>query len=591
MQNLWKLKLSWDEEVTEPVKKEFWSWVDQLNLLSTIKIPRWYHHGLPNKIENQQLHLFCDASTKAYGAVGYLRSEDEDGNVIISIVLSKVRVAPVKQITLPRLELLGGHVAVKVASAIKIALEIEQIETFYWTDSQVSLAWIKGEPSRWQQYVSNRVRFIQERSTPAEWCFVPGSENPADLCSRGVQPSILADPKNVWWTGPSWLSKSRSEWPSVKEDPDSNFDEINKEKKKSTIVLTNIAAPAALFDETRYGTLTTLLRYTGYILRAYGNVIADRLDRQNALRQGLITSEEMQCARFYWMRHLQQQAFGAELKRLGKNKFVHRDSKLSNFHPYLNKNGLITLKYRTKLSRSLPEQPEVPILPNRLPNEKREPHFITLLVRDVHRRLLHAGVRDTLTELRQTSWILKGRQVVKKILARCSTCNRVNRKPYDQPTGPLPVDRCTMSPPFDVTGVDFAGPVYLRGSNAKSWICLFTCAVTRALHLELVQTLTAVGFLMAFDRFVSRFGICRIVYSDNAKTFHRANKDLAEIWKGAEPEILIDLANRGITWKFIPEGAPWWGGFWERMVKTTKQALIKNRNGPFNRRGAPNYTL
>jgi hypothetical protein len=148
-----------------------------------------------------------------------------------------------------------------------------------------------------------------------------------------------------------------------------------------------------------------------------------------------------------------------------------------------------------------------------------------------------------------------------------------------------------MSQPFDVTGVDLAVPVYLRRSNAKSWICLFTCAVTRALHLELVQTLTAVGFLMAFDRFVSRFGICQIVYSDNAKTFHRANKDLAEIWKGAEPEILIDLANRGITWKFIPEGAPWWGGFWERMVKTTKQALIKNRNGPFNRRGAPNYTL
>jgi hypothetical protein len=291
------------------------------------------------------------------------------------------------------------------------------------------------------------------------------------------------------------------------------------------------------------------------------------------------------------MRHLQQQAFVAEFKRLGKNKFVHRDSKLSNFHPYLNKNGLITLKYRTKLSRSLPEQPEVPILPNRLPNEKREPHFITLLVRDVHRRLLHAGVRDTLTELRQTSWILKGRQVAKKILARCLTCNRVNRKPYDQPTGPLQVDRCTMSQPFDVTGVDLAVPVYLRRSNAKSWICLFTCAVTRALHLELVQTLTAVGFLMAFDRFVSRFGICQIVYSDNAKTFHRANKDLAEIWKGAEPEILIDLANRGITWKFIPEGAPWWGGFWERMVKTTKQALIKNRNGPFNRRGAPNYTL
>lgn len=121
-----------------------------------------------------------------------------------------------------------------------------------------------------------------------------------------------------------------------KEDLDANYDKINKEKKKSTIVLTTSAVSSALFDETRYGTLTTLLRHTGYILRAYGNVIADRLDRPKDLRQGLITPEEMQFARFYWMRHLQQQAFGEELKRLGKNKFVRRDSNLSIFHPYRN---------------------------------------------------------------------------------------------------------------------------------------------------------------------------------------------------------------------------------------------------------------
>ncbi len=117
MQNLWKMKLSWDEtrlgsdHFNEKVglgsNEEFWSWVDQLNLLSTMKIPRCYQNGLPNEIANQQLHLFCDASTKSYGAVGYLRSEDEGGNVIISIVLSKVRVAPVKQITLLRLEIFG----------------------------------------------------------------------------------------------------------------------------------------------------------------------------------------------------------------------------------------------------------------------------------------------------------------------------------------------------------------------------------------------------------------------------------------------------------------------------------------------------
>ena len=317
---------------------------------------------------------------------------------------------------------------------------------------------------------------------------------------------------------------------------------------------------------------------TAHIQRMFGNGIADRLDRPNLRRIGPfpLSAFELQLAKQLWMRQLQTQAFAEEIKSLETTGKVNKNSVIAAFHPYLDEeDGLIKLRSRIRLSLCLQATVDLPLLPGRNEDNNKVPHFITLLVREAHRRVMHAGLRDTLSELRQEAWILRGRQIVKGILAKCACCNRMNSRPYDQPTAPLPMDRCTSAPPFDVTGVDFAGPLYIRGSKKKSWICLFTCGVVRAVHLELVMSLTARCFLMAIERFVSRFGVCRVIYSDNAKTFKRADKDLATLWKKAEPEILQEIAHKGIQWKFIAEGAPWWGGFWERMVGTVKRSLIK----------------
>lgn len=105
---------------------------------------------------------------------------------------------------------------------------------------------------------------------------------------------------------------------------------------------------------------------------------------------------------------------------------------------------------------------------------------------------------------------------------------------------------------------------------------LFTCAVTRAVHLELVHDMTTASFLLAFRRFVSRRGLCRVVYSDNALTFKRATKELTELWNVMRhPDVIDHFSNAGIEWKFIVERAPWWGGFYERLVRSVKGALKK----------------
>ena len=148
------------------------------------------------------------------------------------------------------------------------------------------------------------------------------------------------------------------------------------------------------------------------------------------------------------------------------------------------------------------------------------------------------------------------------------------RKPYASSLPPpLPEFRVTQSTPFAFTGLDYAGPLYLKGTGDKVWVCLFTCCATRALHLDLVVDMTTEAFIRCFKRFVARRGIPRVIVSDNSKTFKSADKVIAEILN--HPEIEEFFSGICVKWNFNLEKAPWWGGFFERLVKSTKRCLKK----------------
>lgn len=145
-------------------------------------------------------------------------------------------------------------------------------------------------------------------------------------------------------------------------------------------------------------------------------------------------------------------------------------------------------------------------------------------------------------------------------------------------TAQLPKDRITTTPPFTVCGVDFTGPVYISSEKGaqKSYIALFTCAVTRAVHIELVSDMSTNKFLLAFRRFLSRRGTCSTIYSDNAKTFKSTDTELRKFCDILKNSSVKDFfASEGISWKFIAEKAPWWGGFYERLMKSIKDPLRK----------------
>jgi len=168
--------------------------------------------------------------------------------------------------------------------------------------------------------------------------------------------------------------------------------------------------------------------------------------------------------------------------------------------------------------------------------------------------------------------------MVRKNLRQCIVCKRLEGQPYKAPPPPpLPSFRVEEAPPFTHTGVDFAGPLYVKepgdSSNSKAWICLYTCCVTRAVHLDLVPDLSTEAFIRSFKRFVSRRGIPSKLVSDNGKTFKAAAKLIQSIVD--HNDVQHYLSGLGIKWIFNLPKAPWWGGLFERLVRTTKRCLRK----------------
>lgn len=207
-----------------------------------------------------------------------------------------------------------------------------------------------------------------------------------------------------------------------------------------------------------------------------------------------------------------------------------------------------------------------------------EGQLAKLIIMDTHCSMLHASADRTHFELRSTFWVLRGAQTVARILKGCQDCKRRKAKPMQPRMAPLPPARVTAyQPVFHSTGIDYLGPLYVtvKRSTEKRWVCLFTCLSTRAIHLELAADLSGAAFLNAFSIFESLRGRPSFVYSDNGTNLVAGEKELREGLKGLmeDPRFFQELIEKGITWRFNPPAAPHFGGSWERLVRSTKEAL------------------
>lgn len=322
-----------------------------------------------------------------------------------------------------------------------------------------------------------------------------------------------------------------------------------------------------LIDFHRFSSYKRLLRVIAYVCRFLHNIRSTVELRKS----GTLTVTELRQAEIHVVRCSQSTSFYAEIQELvDPKKSRHRISIVKQLHLYLDNDKLLRCKGRIH-NAAIDECTKFPILlPNRHP-------ITSLIVRDAHESVLHSGENATITHIRQKYWIPRIRQCVKSILKKCVICKKVIGRPYPLPeTPPLVKYRLEESSPFTVTGVDFSGALHVKpdnGGTTKVYICLFTCATTRAIHLEVVQDLTEATFLQAFRRFCSRRSLPRLMVSDNGTTFHAAANQIRKL---ASSEFLHNhLGKKGTEWTFIPNRAPWFGGWWERLIGLTKTTLKK----------------
>jgi len=227
LQETWNLKLKWDDNLPDDLTKKFKSWYQKLYLLSEISIPRWFGIKLTN--ESISLHLFCDGSQKAYGACVFIRVENDNG-VRISLVQARSRVAPLKPLTIPRIELLACCIGARLLSSIIKDLNIENVDIYCWTDSTTALCWIQRNQN-WGIFIHNRVLEIRSLTSATQWRHISGALNPADLLSRGCSAEQLIGKK--WWEGPDWLLEEKENWPKSNCEP--NEELVNSEIRKTII--------------------------------------------------------------------------------------------------------------------------------------------------------------------------------------------------------------------------------------------------------------------------------------------------------------------------------------------------------------------
>ncbi|XP_076638295.1 uncharacterized protein LOC143350228 [Colletes latitarsis] len=264
LQQLWSLKCDWDDTDPPYHLQEWRLFCSEFAEFHSLTIPR---KTSPRVTTTQSLHGFSDASTKAYAAVVYPRSVLEDGTVSSALLTAKTRVAPVKTVSVPRLELCAALLLARLIKFIQTSLMNRPMDCHCWTDSQITLTWVNQSPSRWKTFVANRVAKIQTLVPQSSWHHVPTDENPADCASRGISLSELKSHR-LWWLGPQWLRKNPQEWPhsGYVTAPDAS----EEERRQTIKILTATAAPWEL--EQRYSSWPKLLRVIAYVKRFIDNL-------------------------------------------------------------------------------------------------------------------------------------------------------------------------------------------------------------------------------------------------------------------------------------------------------------------------------
>ncbi|GFT94499.1 uncharacterized protein TNCV_1962391 [Trichonephila clavipes] len=374
----------------------------------------------------------------------------------------------------------------------------------------------------------------------------------------------------LWWSGPQWLCQDSLHFPSI--DLSTFYEEDVKCEEKSSTVLTNVSTSSQgsylLEIIAKYSSFSRLIRIIAWCKRFIKNCRSSRVT-------GELTSKEVDDATKIVIQTVQESQFHSEIQLLKKKHPLPNSSKLLPLGIFLDTDGIIKVGGRLKNSSLSPIQKHPILL-------LKSHHLTNLVIQYFHHINLHSGPQLTLCCIRQKFWIPSGRGVGERLLSKCQTCFHFKAKSGEQLMGNLPANRFSAGRAFLNIGIDFGGPFITKPNvprskvKLKSYLALFICMATKAVHLEVVSDLSADAFLAAFRRFISRRGKPTNKFSDNATNFKGASSYLKEQLKLIKSvEVQNFVTQESITWHYIPPTAAHVGGLWEAGIKSTKQLLIK----------------
>ncbi|GFW72623.1 integrase catalytic domain-containing protein [Trichonephila clavipes] len=515
-QKLWLTKTDWDSPIPQQLTEDWLRFQKAFNAINYLTVPRWVILTADNIVE---LHGFADASSLAYAAAIYCRQK-HNGKIKVQLLVSKTKVAPVKQVSIPRLEL-------------------------------CVLSWLSGHPRQWKTFIANRTSEIIEVLPTKHWRHVPSKENPADIASRGIDPKCLPDCK-LWWQGPPWLRLETSSWPKAESSCDEASDEVKAEQKSVSIfnLFTHTSNDVihGLFEH--YSSLTKVICIFAYCQRFIKNCkkIASQGSSISSshINTTSLTFSETKTAEETIIRWVQGFYFQEEIRSIKKQISLPPKSPLRSLHPFIDEHGLVRVGGRLQNSQLRFNSKHPIILPSQ--------HSISeLLIKEQHIAHLHAGPTLLAHVLRQSHWIVGSRKLINKCIRKCLKCNKFKTSTTTpQLMGNLPKHRVTLERPFFSCGIDYAGPVLIKCNKGRG-------------------TKSTKGYIALFcSSWCSRH-----IYSDNGTNFVGARRKLDEIRKlwlslPTNEAISYYLSKSSIDWHFIPPSSPHFGGIWESGIRSVK---------------------
>lgn len=562
----------WDSSLPASGQELWDSWKNSLQELQHIQVPRSYGLVSPSGAKFTELSVFSDASEKIIAAVAYLKTVDSNGNCHAGFITGKARLAPLPELSIPRLELCAAVLSVNMMETIIAEIAVRFDEINLYTDSRVVLGYICNEKRRFHVYVSNRVQRIRSRTKPEQWHYVSSDHNPADIATRPITPTKLQD--TIWFSGPAFLHQLKME--TVPKAPFPLVDPDRDVEVRTHMTLSNTSF-SRRFE--RFSVWNRLIRAIGKLIHIAHSYKPDQKGHTPACKgwhccklppsaDTIIQSTKVV------IRAIQQETYTDELQCLKQNKPLPKTSTLRKLDPFVDQSGLLRIGGRL-IKADLSSEEKRPLI---IPGKS---HVALLLIRHFHERTHHQGRHFTEGAIRSAGyWIIGGKKRISSLIHTCVVCRKLRRGCETQKMADLPKDRLSAEPPFTHVGLDVFGPWSVcarrtRGGFAESkrWAVLFTCLNIRAIHIEVIESLTTSSFINALRRFLAIRGPVKQIRSDRGTNFIGACKDLQIPSNVDEKAVERFLSDHNCTWTFNPPHSSHMGGAWERMIRLTRKIL------------------